>query len=265
MTAAPRRQQQKPRFRFQQHQQQQDPEQLRQQPEPQQQRQFQSSWDAKEASGGRNAEADYLYELGASQQYNINVDHGRACALPASLMLLCEFHSEAALGRALSCLRSLWARIHADEQLGPLANAVSPTAPPPCSAGHPAGQNAANLDSLFVGSVLGHKSDIADGSLRAYEMRKLDNLVGDYYIAPRWVGWGWGGVGLACFNSGRGAILRVISPRREAGDAGVLGRGGSRRAGRPSVQDFLCTLSAAHGGSPDNAQGSHLNCRDFGA
>lgn len=27
-----------------------------------------SSWDAKEAGGGRSADADYLYELGASQQ-----------------------------------------------------------------------------------------------------------------------------------------------------------------------------------------------------
>ncbi len=48
-----------------------------------------------------------------------------------------------------------------------------------------AGQNSTNLDSLFTGKFLGQKSDIADGSLRAYEMRKLDNLVGDYYVAPR--------------------------------------------------------------------------------
>ena len=48
-----------------------------------------------------------------------------------------------------------------------------------------AGQNSTNLDSLFTGKFLGLKSDIADGSLRAYDMRKLDNLVGDYYVAPR--------------------------------------------------------------------------------
>lgn len=50
-----------------------------------------------------------------------------------------------------------------------------------------AGQNLSNLDSLFVGKFLGHKSDIADGSLRAYEMRSLNNIVGDYYVAPRCV------------------------------------------------------------------------------
>jgi hypothetical protein len=58
----------------------------------------QSSWGAKEAGGGRSAESDYLSELGAAQQYNINVDHG---------------------------------------------------------------QRAGMIDSLFTGSVLGHKTDIA--------------------------------------------------------------------------------------------------------
>ena len=46
------------------------------------------------------------------------------------------------------------------------------------------GQNIQQIDSLFVGDILGKKSDIADGSLRDYEFRKFNNLVGDYYIAP---------------------------------------------------------------------------------
>ena len=75
----------------------------------------QSSWNAKEAGGGRNEQADYLYELGASQQYNINVSHG---------------------------------------------------------------QNVAFIDSLFTGNKLGHETDIADGSLRGYEFRTLNNIVG---------------------------------------------------------------------------------------
>lgn len=85
---------------------------------------FASSWDAKEAGGGSSAEADYLYELGKRQQYNINVDTG---------------------------------------------------------------QNSTNLDSLFTGNILGHKSDIADGSLRNYEFRSFNNIVGDYYVAPKFL------------------------------------------------------------------------------
>ena len=50
-----------------------------------------------------------------------------------------------------------------------------------------AGQNADNLDSLFAGKMLGHKSDIADGSLRAWEFRKFGNLVGDYCVSPRFL------------------------------------------------------------------------------
>lgn len=89
------------------------------------QQKFQSSWDAKDARGdGGNPEADYLYEIGASQNYNINVDHG---------------------------------------------------------------QNSKNIDYLFTGELLGHKSDIADGSLRGYEFRKFENIVGDYYVSPRFI------------------------------------------------------------------------------
>lgn len=84
-------------------------------------RKSKSSWDAVEAGGGRGDGADYLFEVGRSQQYNINVDHG---------------------------------------------------------------QNASNLDYLFTGTFLGHKSDIADGTLRDYEFRKFNNIVGDYYVAP---------------------------------------------------------------------------------
>jgi hypothetical protein len=87
-------------------------------------RRFASSWDAKESGGGRSAEADYLYELGASSDINLNIDTG---------------------------------------------------------------QNSQNLDSLFTGSFLGHQSDLADGTLRNYEVRQLANIVGDYYVAPRFL------------------------------------------------------------------------------
>ena len=79
-----------------------------------------SSWDAKE----NGSDMDYLHNLGASQNYNINVDHG---------------------------------------------------------------QNIDHLDSHFVGSFLGLKSDIADGSLRNYEFRQFNNIVGDYWICPRFL------------------------------------------------------------------------------
>ena len=47
------------------------------------------------------------------------------------------------------------------------------------------GQNVDHLDSLFVGATLGHRSDIADGSLREDDHRRtFNNLVGDYYVAP---------------------------------------------------------------------------------
>lgn len=45
------------------------------------------------------------------------------------------------------------------------------------------------IDHLFAGSILGQKSDIADGSLRKQgdEFRTFNNLVGDYYVAPRFL------------------------------------------------------------------------------
>jgi hypothetical protein len=62
-----------------------------------------------------------------------------------------------------------------------------------------AGQNVAMIDSLFTGNTLGHKTDIADGSLRGWEFRTFDNLQGDYYIAPRYLE----KVAVSC-GSGRG-------------------------------------------------------------
>lgn len=43
------------------------------------------------------------------------------------------------------------------------------------------------IDNLFTGNVLGHESDIADGRLRGYEFRSLNNIVGDYYVAPKFL------------------------------------------------------------------------------
>jgi hypothetical protein len=34
---------------------------------------------------------------------------------------------------------------------------------------------------------LGTKADIASGELRNYEMRSFGNLVGDYYVAPKFL------------------------------------------------------------------------------
>jgi hypothetical protein len=49
------------------------------------------------------------------------------------------------------------------------------------------GQNANYLDSLFVGEFLGHQSDLADGSLHQYDFRHYNNIVGDYYLSPRFL------------------------------------------------------------------------------
>ncbi|CAL8468936.1 g8477 [Coccomyxa elongata] len=49
------------------------------------------------------------------------------------------------------------------------------------------GQNNQFIDHLFTGNVLGHESDIADGRLRGWEFRSLANLVGDYYVSPRFL------------------------------------------------------------------------------
>lgn len=48
-------------------------------------------------------------------------------------------------------------------------------------------QNSQNLDNVFTGNFLGHQSDIADGTLRKYEFRTYENIVGDYYVAPKFL------------------------------------------------------------------------------
>lgn len=53
--------------------------------------------------------------------------------------------------------------------------------------GSSAGQSSQYIDSLFTGNILGHKSDIADGSLRSEEFRTYNNIQGDYFIAPRFL------------------------------------------------------------------------------
>lgn len=50
-----------------------------------------------------------------------------------------------------------------------------------------AGQTSQHLDSIFTGGFLGRKSDIADGSLRYEEFRSYNNIVGEYYVAPRFL------------------------------------------------------------------------------
>lgn len=49
------------------------------------------------------------------------------------------------------------------------------------------GQNVQNLDYVFTGDFLGKTSDIGDGSLRGWEFRKFDHLVGDYFVAPAFI------------------------------------------------------------------------------
>ncbi|EIE26946.1 hypothetical protein COCSUDRAFT_11792, partial [Coccomyxa subellipsoidea C-169] len=49
------------------------------------------------------------------------------------------------------------------------------------------GQSSKFIDHLFTGNVLGHESDIADGSLRGWEFRSFANIVGDYYVSPRFL------------------------------------------------------------------------------
>ncbi|GAX74854.1 hypothetical protein CEUSTIGMA_g2300.t1 [Chlamydomonas eustigma] len=84
-------------------------------------RKYQSSWGAREAGNDK----DYLHNLGAAQNYNINIETGQTLAM--------------------------------------------------------------GLDFHITGNFLGHKSDIADGSLRKYEFRTFSNIIGDYYVAPRFL------------------------------------------------------------------------------
>ena len=116
-----------------------------------------SSWAAREAGAGVDgapAGRDYLHELGAAQQYNINVDHGES---------VCVCGLVGWIGRKKTTTRSL--------------TIFTST-----------GQNIDHLDSVFLGTdafALGTKSDIADGSLRRTEFREFgDFTVGDFYVAP---------------------------------------------------------------------------------
>lgn len=56
-----------------------------------------------------------------------------------------------------------------------------------CNSGSRAGQTSQHLDSIFTGGFLGRKSDIADGSLRYEEFRSFNNIIGEYYVAPRFL------------------------------------------------------------------------------
>jgi len=127
---------------------------------------FRSSWDAKDAGAAKDATADYLAELGRAE-YNINVEHG---AVPQAL------HSPPGLLLASSVS---WQVALAYLQHEPPSDASAPR--------RRAGQNVSHVDSLFTGGQMGLKSDIADGSLRGYEFRSLKHIVGDYYIAPRFL------------------------------------------------------------------------------
>eukprot|EP00199_Chlamydomonas_sp_CCMP681_P000608 CAMPEP_0119103428 /NCGR_PEP_ID=MMETSP1180-20130426/1857_1 /TAXON_ID=3052 ORGANISM="Chlamydomonas cf sp, Strain CCMP681" /NCGR_SAMPLE_ID=MMETSP1180 /ASSEMBLY_ACC=CAM_ASM_000741 /LENGTH=461 /DNA_ID=CAMNT_0007087915 /DNA_START=56 /DNA_END=1442 /DNA_ORIENTATION=- len=49
------------------------------------------------------------------------------------------------------------------------------------------GQNASMVESHIAGNFLGAKSDLADGTLRRYEFRNFSNLVGDYWVSPRFL------------------------------------------------------------------------------
>lgn len=48
-------------------------------------------------------------------------------------------------------------------------------------------QNIDHIDYLFTGDFLGKKSDIASGELRQYDFRTYNNIVGDYYVAPKFL------------------------------------------------------------------------------
>lgn len=67
-----------------------------------------SSWDAKEAGGGRSADADYLFELGASQQCELSCVLQRTAS--ASVLRLCR----AVPCMCLPCPRERW-YVHPDE------------------------------------------------------------------------------------------------------------------------------------------------------
>lgn len=123
-----------------------------------------SSWTAKHAGADADTQSDFLSNLGEGQDYNINVDHGKSCH-PVTNSIIMRAVIVRCWIRMPSCAHSNTGKSQSDI----LA----------C-----AGQNISQIDSLFVGDILGKKSDIADGSLRDWDFRKFNNLVGDYWIAP---------------------------------------------------------------------------------
>ena len=131
-----------------------------------------SSWTAKHAGAKADTKFDFLSNLGEAQNYNINVDHGEYFALHATAAMF-RIQGACVLPSCCHCCSTTrddatYSRFYIVEK---------------CFAG----QNISMIDHLFVGDILGKKSDIADGSLRDYEFSKFDHIVGDYYIAPRFL------------------------------------------------------------------------------
>jgi hypothetical protein len=96
------------------------------------------------------------------------------------------------------------------------------------------------IDSLFTGNTLGHKTDIADGSLRGWDFRTFDNLQGDYYIAPRYLekvavshrAGAWRALGR---RRGRAAGQRAAAAAGQAAAAAGRPTGAASSAGRPGA------------------------------
>jgi hypothetical protein len=49
------------------------------------------------------------------------------------------------------------------------------------------GQTSEYIDHLFTGDLMGKRSDLADGTFRYEEFRTLNNIVGEFYISPRYL------------------------------------------------------------------------------
>jgi hypothetical protein len=84
-------------------------------------------------------------------------------------------------------LRSSWGAKEAGGGSSPEADYLYEVGQSEVSMNIDTGQNSRNIDSLFTGKTLGHESDIADGSLRDWDFRSLNNIVGDYYVAPKFL------------------------------------------------------------------------------
>ena len=90
--------------------------------------------------------------------------------------------------KKISEMRSSWGAADAVGALGEGADYLYELGQSDLSMNVDTAQNRQNLDSLFTGNFLGHQSDIADGSLRReYDFRTYENIVGDYYVAPRFL------------------------------------------------------------------------------